>query len=294
MNKNINLEDKYNLINRIGSGTFGEVYIAEDMQNNIFAIKVEDNNSKSRIKEEYKIYKKLIKNGVKSGIPKIFEYIETPNYNIIVMELLGQSLDVLFDDFNKQFNLATVLKLSIEIINLLELIHKAGFLHRDIKPNNFLIGHKEKNKLYIMDFGLSKQYRLTNGKHIDITMDKSLVGTARYASTNIHMGIEPSRRDDLESVGYMLIYFIISNLPWQGLKAKKRDGKKICQIELIGEIKMCTDIDKLCKDIPLCFNKYIKYCKSLNFEEEPDYIYIKKLFTTATDELKLELKYCWE
>ena len=125
-------------------------------------------------------------------------------------------------------------------------------------------------------------------------MERSLVGTARYASTNVHMGIEPSRRDDLESVGYMLIYFLIGKLPWQGLKSKTRNGTKISQIELIGETKMCTNIDKMCKNIPSSFSKYISYCKSLNFEQTPDYDIIRKIFSDDIAKLNIELKYCWE
>jgi len=293
---NINsLEDKYSLVSKIGSGSFGEVYLSEYKKNKkLCAIKVEERKPSSRIHEEYRIYKKLRKNGVNQGIPLIFEYIETPKYNILVMELLGKSLDELFVENNNLFDLTTVLKLSVEIINLLKLIHDAGFIHRDIKPNNFLVGYKEQNnKLFIMDFGLSKQHT-SNNTHINITMDRSLVGTARYASTNVHMGIEPSRRDDLESVGYMLVYFLIGKLPWQGLKTKKRDGEKVSQIELIGETKMCTNINKICYGLPDCFSTFINYCKTLEFEQKPDYTYINKLFHNQINISNIELRYIWE
>jgi casein kinase 1 alpha len=289
MENYINLSDKYKLINKIGSGSFGEVYLAQDGSNKKYAAKIEEKKSNSRLKEEYDIYKKLKKNGVVSGIPKIINFVETPHNNILIMQLLGNSLDGLLESHGGTFDLGTVLKLGIDILSLLENIHTAGFIHRDIKPNNFMVGYKNKSDmLYIMDFGLAKQY-INQEKHISLRVERSLVGTARYASTNVHMGIEPSRRDDLESVGYMLVYFLKGKLPWQGLKKQKN----IDQIKLIGETKMFTNLKKLCENIPQCFLEYINYCKKLNFEEVPDYVYLKSLFSKVASDKNIKLKYCW-
>lgn len=286
----LRLSDNFSLIDKIGSGSFGEVYLAQTNSGKHFAAKVEEKKSASRLIEEYNIYKKLKNNGVTSGIPKIYKFIETPQFNILTMELLGKNLDEIFIEHTKKFNLSTVLKLGLEIITLLEIVHTAGFIHRDIKPNNFLIGHKKKsNFLYIMDFGLSKQFITSKNRHMDMRTERSLVGTARYASANVHMGIEPSRRDDLESVGYMLMYFLRGSLPWQGLKKKAKTD----QIQLIGETKMCTNIDKLCFGYPKCFSNYIKYCKKLNFEQSPDYDYLRSIFIDTKNELNIDLNYCW-
>jgi serine/threonine protein kinase len=290
MSKNKLISDRYKYINKIAAGSFGEVFLAQDKYNKkIFAAKIESKNTKSRLPEEYYIYKKLVKRGLKLGIPKIINFIQTAKQNILIMQLLGKDLDEIHKDFGSKFNIGTVLKIGIEIVTLLENLHKVGFVHRDIKPNNFLTGYKEDNdNLYVMDFGLSKQF-LTKGKHIKLKVERDLVGTARYASINIHLGFEPSRRDDLESVGYMLVYFLSGKLPWQGLKEKKNEDK----IKLIGDTKMYTNLKKLCGQYPICFTEYIKYCRNLRFDEVPDYEYLKKLFLNESVQNNIRLEYCW-
>jgi serine/threonine protein kinase len=208
-----------------------------------------------------------------------------------MMQLLGKSLDQIMNESSISFNLQTVLKLGIQITKLLEIVHDAGFIHRDIKPNNFLIGVGEDNdSVFVMDFGLSKKYiDDISGNHIPMKIERSLVGTARYASINVHKGFEPSRRDDLESVGYMLIFLLLKRLPWQGLKKKNSD-----HIKLIGECKMKTSLDDLCENIPSCFKEYIKHCKNLKFDESPNYEYLKSLFYGLANNDNLELKYSWE
>jgi len=104
------------------------------------------------------------------------------------------------------------------------------------------------------------------------------------------MGIEPTRRDDLESVGYMMIYFLKGKLPWQGIKKTK--GKT--NIEAIGEVKMCTNLDELCKGIPSCFKEYIRYCRNLKFDETPDYIYLRNLFRNCSISMRIKPKFQWD
>lgn len=283
------LYDKYIFEDIIGHGSFGEVYsMIDKTTNKKIAAKIED-RAKGRLEEEYKVYKKVAKNGNIEGIPQIYKLIQTPKNNIMMMELLGDNLDKLFLETSKKFKLSTILKIGHDATELLEKIHNIGFIHRDIKPNNFMVGCEDRKKtLYIMDFGLSKKY-ISKGKHHNYKTERSMIGTARYASINIHMGLEPSRRDDLESIGYMLLYFLKGSLPWQGLKKEEN----IDHLEQIGEVKLCCNIDKICAEYNDCFKKYILYCRKLKFEETPDYKYLKSLFINTANEEKIDLCFEW-
>jgi len=194
------------------------------------------------------------------------------------MDILGPSLEDLFNFCSRKFTLKTVLLLADQLLTRIEWIHRRNFIHRDIKPENFLIGLEKKkmaNQVYVIDFGLAKKYRdPRNHLHIPFVEHKSLTGTARYASVNTHRGYEQSRRDDLESLGFVLLYFNRGRLPWQGLKANTRKE----QYNMIAAKKMRTPIDKLCKHAPLEFNTYFIYCKNLQFEAQPDYDYLRNIF----------------
>jgi len=155
-------------------------------------------------------------------------------------------------------------------------VHSRSFIHRDIKPDNFLMGlAKKANQVHIIDFGLAKKYRDPKSHiHIPYRENKNLTGTARYASINTHLGIEQSRRDDMESLGYVMMYFLRGSLPWQGLKAATKRQK----YEKISEKKMSTSVESLCKGYPIEFVTYFQYCRSLRFDDKPDFSYLRKMF----------------
>ncbi|KAL2500836.1 casein kinase I-like 3 [Forsythia ovata] len=249
-------------------------FMIHSLTNTIALSKEENNKTKHpQLLYEAKLYN-IIQGG--SGIPGIKWSGVDGDDNVLVLDLLGPSLEDLFVYCGRKFSLKTVLMLADQMITRIEFVHSKGFLHRDIKPDNFLMGLGRKaNQVYIIDFGLAKRYRdsITN-RHIPYRENKNLTGTARYASCNTHLGIEQSRRDDLESLGYVLLYFLRGSLPWQGLKAatKKQKYDKIC------EKKLSTPIEVLCKSHPVEFASYFHYCHSLTFDQRPDYGFLKRLF----------------
>jgi len=212
----------------------------------------------------------------KVGIPNVRWYGIEGDYNVMVPDLLGPSLEDLFNYCGRRFQLKTVLMLADQLLGRLEYVHTKSFIHRDVKPDNFLIGlGKRQSVIHIIDFGLAKKYRDPRShQHIPYRENKNLTGTARYASINTHIGIEQSRRDDLESLGYVLMYFIRGSLPWQGLKANTKKQK----YERIMDRKMSTSTEQLCKGYATEFRSYFEYCRSLRFEDRPDYAYLKRLF----------------
>ena len=291
----------------VGCGAFGEIHLAYDVNMKALrAIKFEMANHKNpQLKHEYSVLEQLNKQdgvgGLKgadtfTGVPKVYYFDRLEHkYNFMVMEFLGPSLGDLFQLKERNFGMETVLMIAIQVLSRIEYIHEKGFLHRDIKPENFVIGLNEKSNLvYLIDYGLSKRYKDKNsGQHIPYRENKQLVGTVRYASVNAHLGIEQSRRDDLEGIGYVLVYFYLGRLPWQN---KTDKGKPLTQ--KITEKKLTTPPELLCKKMPREFSSYFHYCKNLKFEDRPDYNSLKSMFADLLmSRMKLngikELIYDW-
>ncbi|KAG6901860.1 casein kinase I [Termitomyces sp. Mi166 len=285
---------KYRLGKKIGSGSFGmlstssvslpsshEALYAGDIYLGIniisgeeVAIKLESVKAKHpQLEYESKVYKTLA-GGV--GVPFVRWFGTECDYNAMVLDLLGPSLEDLFNFCNRKFSLKTVLLLADQLISRIEYIHSRNFIHRDIKPDNFLMGiGKRGNQVNVIDFGLAKKFRDPKTHlHIPYRENKNLTGTARYTSINTHLGVEQARRDDLESLAYVLMYFLRGSLPWQGLKAATKKQK----YDRIMEKKMTTPTDLLCRGFPNEFGIFLNYTRALRFDDKPDYSYLRKLF----------------
>lgn len=283
----LTIAGNYRLLKKLGSGSFGEVYRAEDLKTHaLLAVKLEPTSSRHpQLEYEARVYK-IIEGG--AGIPKVHWCGPTGDYYAMVMDLLGPSLEDLFNRSHRKFSLKTVLMLGDQMIQRIEYFHSHYFLHRDVKPDNFLLGlGKNQDTLYAIDYGLAKKYyNPLTGEHIPYRDNKSLTGTARYASINTHLGVEQSRRDDLECIAYVLLYFLRGSLPWQGLKASTRKKRYQC----IRDVKMSTSVQVLCKGLPQEFVHYLNYCHSIQFVDRPNYTALRESFR----ELFFRLGYKWD
>jgi len=284
----------FKLVRKLGAGAFGEIFQGINPKTNQeVAIKFEDANSKNpQLFFEAKFYQYLLKDATPDkGIPKVYYCSTEGDQNIMVMDLLGPSLEDLFGICNKKFSLKTVLMVSEQMLARIEYIHSRYILHRDIKPDNFVIGIGSKqHKVYIIDFGLAKKYLTREGKIIPYKEGKSLTGTARYASVNTHLGIEQSRRDDLESLGFVMMYFLRGSLPWQNMRANNKKEK----YQKIMEKKLGTPIEVLCKGFPNEFVTFLSYCRNLKYEDKPDYNYLRTLLKDLFVKSGYELDYQYD
>ena len=294
--------------NPIGSGSFGQVLYGKHKNTSLeVAVKViSSDTSTDTIRKEINFSKQLQKI---TGFPTIYYTCVYDKKNIIVESLLGPSLDKLFKYCGRKFPLKTVCLIGKEIVKRLENMHEKGILHRDLKPNNLTWGNFNSSynnisnnldikTIFLIDFGLSCSF-LEGGlsyKHYKIKTNLSFVGTLRYASLNSHKGIRQSRRDDLESMIYILIYFLKGKLPWQDVKAKQKEERH----KLISEIKSKVTIESLCENLPSEFAELLTYVKNLEFDEKPIYSKFYAFFHNLIEKLNKEMieekdySYIWE
>jgi len=266
--------NKYKVIKKINSGSFSDIYLGINLKDNnkYIAIKVEP-RTVSKPLLETEAFSIFVLKGC--GIPELLSFGINKNFNFLVEPYLGKSLNDIFIEQKKRLSLKDICLISIQIIQRIEWVHSKNMIHRDIKPDNFLIGYEDQSIIYLIDFGLSKKYRTSKtGKHIKFSLTGKFTGTVRFASINALRGVEQSRRDDLESIGYMIIYFMKGKLPWDKIRGKST--KEINRKTYIK--KNIIHISDLCKDLPSQIFEYMKYVRHLMFSQTPDYNYLINLF----------------
>ena len=276
--KNKLIFKKYRLIKKIGKGSFGFVYSAENIKDKNMpkvAVKLEEKTRTFHLLEKESNFLLLL-NGV--GIPKLISYGYNSEYFILIQELLGENLNQLRKSLKiDKFNIKDIAMIALQVIDRMEYIHSKNVVHRDIKPENFLIGLENEAFIYLIDFGISRKYRSSKtGKHIQFSLTGKLFGTLKFLSYNATRGVEQTRRDDMISVGYMLIYLSGTKLPWADLSIREKNAKK--NYEKILELKKLSKPENICEGLPEELTEYIRYCYNLTFEQKPDYEYLRGLF----------------
>ena len=285
INKNKKMEDvsfkgetkilfkKYKIKSKISKLDFNDVYLGKNiLDNELVAIKVEKKNVRLPLLESEAFLLYSIKG---LGIPKFITYGQTKSFRVLIMSLLGQNLEDIFRQNEKQFSLQEICLIAIQVLERIQLVHSHYFIHRNIKPDNFVIGKEDPNIIYLVDFGLSKKYRSSKTKkHIKFNYTGKLIGTLRFSSANALRGGEQSRKDDLISIGYMIIYFLMKKLPWQFIKEKNETERYVKIYKMKREITN----EVLCRFLPKEMLDYMRYVQRLGFEENPDYKYLKNLF----------------
>ena len=279
--------DKYKTIKKLGEGSFGKVYKAE-YNGEYYALKFE---SRSRTKSLLETESTIMAYLQGPNIPFIKSFGYSGDYNLLVMQYMDKSLEDIFQ-LRKTFSIKTTAMIGFQLIGVLHFIHDKNFIHRDVKPDNCVMGSDELNEnLYLIDFGLAKKYRSSRTlEQYPMIKKKKLTGTARYASIHALEGLEQSRRDDMESVGYVMAYLLRGGLPWQGLKIKTKENKYKNILEKKKEISS----EELFKGFPVEFAEILDNIKKLEYTEEPEYEMLRNKLLSLCKRLNYNFDYVYD
>ena len=272
---------KYKPIKEIGEGSFGKIYSTIRIEDkSVFAIKTEKRNTYNNILETEAYYLLILKG---LGIPELVSYGRNAKYNILIETLLDKSLFDMFIRSKKPCYLTDVCLIALQLIERLEFIHSKDIVYRDVKPENFMIGIKDPNVIYIIDYGLCKKYRSSKtGRHIQPRYINKFIGTLKYASSNVIKGKESSRRDDLISLGFVLIHLYSRNIPWN---TTFQSLDKLSYLNILHS-KETFDDGKLLQCLPEEMVEFLKYVNNLRFEQDPNYSFMKGCFQKILTEIE--------
>ena len=285
--------NKFKLQKLINKSEFSEVYQGINIiSKELVSIKIENSISANNFLESEAYYLFTLKG---FGIPNLISYGKSGKYNILVEELLGPSLKEIskLEQIKNGFPIKDICMIALQGLDRLEYIHSKNIIHRDIKPQNFLIGRKDATIIYLIDYGLVKKYKSSRtGKFIKFTNLGKIYGSMAYSSINANLGYEQCRRDDLESFGYMLVSLVKKGLPWMKIRIKNNQQEKVIEV---GKLKKWIYVEKVCEGLPEEFIDYINYSRKLEFEQEPNYNYLRNLFTLILikENQKNDLKFFW-
>lgn len=287
---NKRFSQKYFISSELGEGAFGKTYMVSPSQNPsiFFAAKIVPISFSSRNKDfthlekEAHIMQTLY---LEPGFPKLQSYRMESQHEVLVMSLLGKNLKALQKQCGGGFSVKTLALLALQILRRIEVLHEKGLLHRDIKPENIVMGNSEKDAgtVYLIDFGLATPYRDIKGRHLPFSKKNKVTGTMYYLSVFGHLGIQPSRRDDLISLGYMLVFLLKGELPWMNLKGDLQE-----KVKTMFQMKSSINFEGFCKGLPQEFCEYLRCVSSLPFNQKPNYEYFEGLFKRVLKNLETE------